>query len=124
MNLTIFLLITIFWCVAFFYSIYHEIFPISRSCAGRNHCGIVDWHSSGGDIHFNDMSSDEIIDRLRFDYFMFRDNDRSCANALNESHLAEYRILTTCGRVKTIGYITKDKVVFEGKTYYFPGERY
>lgn len=31
--------------------------------------------------------------------------------------MAEYRILLRGDKVKTIGYITKDKVVFEGKEY-------
>lgn len=47
----------------------------------------------------------------------------SCCNAKDKSHLVEYRILLRGDKVKTIGYIIKDKVVFEGKEYNFQNER-
>ena len=90
---------------------------------GINHCGIVTSNSSGGDIHFEDMTEDDVTTRLKNDYYVFRDWERQCINAEDPSHLAEYRYITKRGRVKTIGYITKDKVVFRGRTYIFPEER-
>jgi hypothetical protein len=50
---------------------------------------------------------------------LYRVLDYPCCNAEDKSHLAEYRILLRGDKVKTIGYITKDKVVFEGKEYNF-----
>lgn len=90
---------------------------------GLNHCGIVTSNSSGGDIHFMDMSEDEITTRLKSDYYVFRDWKRPCVNAKDPSHLVEYRYITKMGNVKTIGYITKDKVVFGGRTYIFSDEK-
>ena len=89
---------------------------------GRNHCAIVDFHSCGGDIHFDEMSDEEIYKLLEHDYFIYRVLDYPCVNAEDKSHLAEYRILLRGHKVKTIGYITKDKVVFEGKEYIFDKE--
>lgn len=89
---------------------------------GRNHCGIVCWNGSGDDIHFDEMNDEEIYEKLKNDYFIYREFDRSCCNAEDKSHLAEYRILLRGDKVKTIGYITKDKVVFEGKEYIFDKE--
>lgn len=85
---------------------------------GRNHCGIVTFHCSCGDIHFDEMSEEEIYNRLKFDYSVFHRFTRP----FNKSHLAEYRIFTKSGKVKIIGYITKDRVVFEGKEYIFDKE--
>lgn len=102
------------------YSISTDLWLIDKNDLGRNHCGIVTFNSSGGDIHFNDMTQEELAERLKFDYKLFSRFDRPCVNAEDPTHLAEYRIFTNRkGRVKTIGYITKDKVVFEGKEYYF-----
>ena len=89
---------------------------------GRNHCGIVCWNGCGGDIHFDEMTDEEIYEKLKNDYFLYREFERSCCNAEDKSHLAEYRILLRGDKVKTIGYITKDKVVFEGKEYIFDKE--
>ena len=39
---------------------------------------------------------------------------------MNHLHLAEFNIFIDENyTVKTIGYVTKDKVVFEGKEYHF-----
>ena len=90
---------------------------IPLSWVGRNHCGIVTFNGSGGDIHFDEMSPAEITKRLKDDYRVFHRWESP------DKRLAEYRIFTnTRGHVKTIGYITKDRVVFEGKTYFFPEE--
>ena len=80
---------------------------------------------NSGQIDVNDflnMNNEEIYMRLKSDYFLFRRFDCPCVNAEDKSHLAEYRIFTKLGKVKTIGYITKDKVVFEGKEYIFDKE--
>ncbi len=94
-------------------------FDFHKKYYDRNHCDIVDFHSCGGDIHFDEMSDEELYEKLKRDYFLYSDADCPCVNAEDESHLAEYRILLRGDKVKTIGYITKDKVVFEGKEYIF-----
>ena len=102
------------------YNMLSDFYPINKKDLGRNHCGIVNFNSSGGDIHFDDMTQEELIERLKSDYKLFSCVDRHCVNAEDPTHLAEYRIFTNRkGKVKTIGYITKDKVVFEGKEYHF-----
>lgn len=111
----------IFVGILFLYGLYlmSDDLGIHKKCDGRNHCSIVDFNSCSGDIHFNEMSEEEIYKRLKNDYFWYRVLDYPCVNAEDESHLAEYRILLGGNKVKTIGYITKDKVVFEGKEYNF-----
>lgn len=100
------------------YSVLPDFWFIDKNDLGRNHCGIVTFSSSGGDIHFDDMTQEELIERLKSDYKLFSHFNKPCDNT--KTHLAEYRIFTNRkGRVKTIGYITKDKVVFEGKKYHF-----
>ena len=91
---------------------------------GRNHSSLVTSNSSGGDIHFDEMNIDELTSFLRRDYLMLKNEVTQCVNALHPSHIAEYRCINKRGRVKVLGYITKDKVVFEGATYYFPKETY
>ena len=105
-----------------FYLMLDDDFDFHKKYYGRNHCDIVDFHSCGGDIHFDEMTDEEIYEKLKNDYFIYREFDRSCCNAEDKSHLAEYRILLRGHKVKTIGYITKDKVVFEGKEYIFDKE--
>lgn len=102
-----------------FYLMLDDDFDFHKKYYGRNHCDIVDFHSCGGDIHFDEMTDEEIYEKLKNDYFIYREFDRSCCNAEDKSHLVEYRILLRGHKVKTIGYITKDKVVFEGKEYNF-----
>lgn len=98
---------------------------IDKNSVGRNHCGIVTNFSSGGDIHFDEMSQKELLKQLKSDFRFCSNLESPCINAEHKSHLAEYRIFTNrIGKVKTIGYITKDKVVFEGKTYYFGREMF
>ena len=92
---------------------------VSRNDLGRGHCALVTYCSCGGDINFNSMSEMELLEFLERDYYNFRDS-----LTFEEDHTAEYRIFTNLkGHVKTIGYITADKVVFEGRTYYFPKEK-
>lgn len=98
---------------------------INKNSIGRNHCGIVTNFSSGGDIHFDEMNQKELLKQLESDFRFCSNLESPCINAAHKSHLAEYRIFTNrMGKVKTIGYITKDKVVFEGKTYYFGKETF
>ena len=105
-----------------FYLMLDDDFDFHKKYYGRNHCGIVCWNGCGGDIHFDEMTDEEIYEKLKNDYFIYREFDRSCCNAEDKSDLAEYRILLRGDKVKTIGYITKDKVVFEGKEYIFDKE--
>ncbi len=105
-----------------FYIMLDDDLDFHEKYYGRNHCGIVCWNGSGGDIHFDEMTDEEIYELLKHDYYLYRDLDYPCVNAKDESHLAEYRILLRGHKVKTIGYITKDKVVFEGKEYIFDKE--
>lgn len=104
----------------FYRSIEQDINCIDKDKVGRNHCGIVTSFSSGGDIHFDEMSQVELVKQLESDFQLHSVMEGPCINALHKSHLAEYRIFTNRrGKVKTIGYITKNRVVFEGKEYYF-----
>ena len=111
-----------FVSILFLYGLYlmlEDDLGLHKKYYGRNHCGIVYCNGGGGDIHFNEMTDEEIYEKLKNDYFIYREFNRSCCDAEEESHLAEYRILLRGDKVKTIGYITKDKVVFEGKEYNF-----
>ena len=64
------------------------------------------------------MTQEELVEQLKSDYELFSHFNEPCDNT--ETHLAEYRIfINRKGKVKTIGYITKDKVVFERKEYNF-----
>lgn len=80
--------------------------------------GLVTNSSSGGWSNFNELSYADLIGSLKSDYFVFRVSD-----PMSNGHCAEYReILKTwwSEKGKTIGYIDCDKVVFDGRTYYFP----
>lgn len=69
------------------------------------------------------MNQEELVKQLESDFRLHSVTEGPCINALDKSHIAEYRIFANRrGRVKTIGYITKNKVVFEGKSYYFKVE--
>ena len=124
--MTIFVIIFYtFVSVLVLYTLYlmlDDDFDFHKKHYGRNHCSIVDFNSCGGDIHFDEMSEEETYERLKNDYYWYRVLDCSCINAEDKSHLAEYRISLRGDKVKTIGYITKDKVVFEGKEYIFDKE--
>lgn len=108
---------------AFYKVLFYKPLDIGEDCFGRNHCGIVTCSSSFGDIHFDEMTDKEIYERLKHDYYWLRVLKFPCMNAKDESHIAEYRILTENYKPKTIGYITKDKVIFEGKEYIFDKEK-
>lgn len=95
-------------------------FPVSKNEAGPRHVGIVHSNGGGGDINYIDLPENKLMENLYEDYMVFHNWGKQCINAANSSHVVEYRYLTRRGRSKTIGYITKDKVVFNGKTYWFP----
>ena len=103
----------VFSIIFAFYKVISE--NIDENSFGRNHCGIVTFSSSGYDIHFDEMTDEEIYNRLKNDYYFFHHLNKPCY----KNHLAEYRIITKNYKVKTIGWITKNKVVFEGKEYKF-----
>lgn len=84
----------------------------------KRNIGLVTNSSSGSWSNFNELSYADLISSLKSDYFFFRVSD-----PMSNGHSAEYReILKTWQgeKVKTIGYIDWDKVVFDGRTYYFP----
>ena len=84
----------------------------------KRNIGIVTNSGSGCWSNFNEFSYADLINLLKIDYFFFR-----VSNPMSNGHSAEYReILKTWKgeKVKTVGYIDLDKVVFDGKTYYFP----
>lgn len=89
---------------------------ITKNDIGRNHCGLVTFNSSGGDIHFDEMNYVETIDCLKRTFWDLKDFP-----TYEDGHTGDFIIFTNkLGDVKTIGYTTSEKVVFEGKEYYFP----
>ena len=92
----------------------------SQCSIGRNHACVVFYAGCGGDVHFDEMNDKELLSLLKCEYDIYRYMPFPCINADDSSHLAEFRIFTNARHnVETIGYITKDKVVFEGREYYF-----
>lgn len=84
----------------------------------KRNIGLVTNSGSSGWSNFNELSYVDIINLLKIDYFYFRVSD-----PMSNGHIAEYReILKTWKgeKVKTVGYIDCDKVVFDGRIYYFP----
>lgn len=66
------------------------------------------------------MSRKELVKQFKSDFQVHSVMEGPCINAEDKSYIAEYRIFTNRrGKVKTTGYITKNKVVFEGRSYYF-----
>jgi hypothetical protein len=91
-----------------------------KNSIGRNHACVVFSHGCGGDIHFDEMNENEIYETLKNLYEEFSVMTLPCINASDDSHLAEIKIFVDENyTTKLIGYITKDKVVFEGKEYNF-----
>ena len=94
-----------------------------KNSIGRNHAFFVYSHGCGGDIHFDEMNENEIYETLKNFYEEFSVMSYPCINASDDSHLAEIKIFVDESYItKVIGYITKDKVVFEGKEYIFDKE--
>ena len=84
----------------------------------KTNIGLVTNSSSGRWSNFNELSYTDLIASLKSDYFFFRVFD-----PMSNGHCAEYReILKTWQgeKVKTVGYIDCGRVVFDGRTYYFP----
>lgn len=91
-----------------------------KNSIGRNHAFFVYSHGCGGDINFDEMNENEIYETLKKFYEEFSIMTYPCINASDDSHLAEIKIFVDESyTTKVIGYITKDKVVFEGKEYNF-----
>ena len=91
-----------------------------KNFIGRNHAFFVYSHGCGGDINFDEMNENEIYETLKKFYEEFSVMTYPCINASDDSHLAEIKIFVDESyTTKVIGYITKDKVVFEGKEYNF-----
>ena len=91
-----------------------------KNSIGRNHAFFVFSHGCGGDINFDEMNENEIYETLKNFYEEFSVMTYPCINASDDSHLAEIKIFVDENyTTKVIGYITKDKVVFEGKEYNF-----
>lgn len=94
-----------------------------KNSIGRNHAFFVFSHGCGGDINFDEMNENEIYETLKNLYEEFSVMTYPCINASDDSHLAEIKIFVDESyTTKVIGYITKDKVVFEGKEYIFDKE--
>lgn len=94
-----------------------------KNSIGRNHAFFVYSHGSGGDIHFDEMNENEIYETLKNLYEWLSVMTYPCINASDNSHLVEIKIFVDESyTTKVIGYITKDKVVFEGKEYIFDNE--
>ena len=91
-----------------------------KNSIGRNHAFFVLSHGCGGDIHFDEMNENEIYETLKNLYEWLSVMNYPCINASDDSHLVEIKIFVDESyTTKVIGYITKDKVVFEGKEYNF-----
>lgn len=94
-----------------------------KNSIGRNHAFFVYSHGCGGDIHFDEKNENEIYETLKSLYEEFSVMTLPCINASDDSHLAEIKIFVDESyTTEVIGYITKDKVVFEGKEYIFDKE--
>lgn len=94
-----------------------------KNSIGRNHAFFVLSHGCGGDIHFDEMNENEIYETLKNLYEWLSVMNYPCINASDDSHLVEIKIFVDESyTTKVIGYITKDKVVFEGKEYIFDKE--
>lgn len=91
-----------------------------KNSIGRNHAFYVFSHGCGGDIHFDEKNENEIYETLKSLYEEFSVMTFPCINASDDSHLAEIKIFVNENyKTKVIGYVTKNKVVFEGKSYSF-----
>lgn len=91
-----------------------------KDSIGRNHAFYVFSHGCGGDIHFDEKNENEIYETLKSLYEEFSVMTFPCINASDDSHLAEIKIFVNENyKTKVIGYVTKNKVVFEGKSYSF-----
>ena len=53
------------------YNILPDFWCINKKDLGRNHCAIVTFNSCGGNIHFDDMTQDELIEQLKLDIYPY-----------------------------------------------------
>lgn len=79
---------------------------------------IVSCQGSGGSYDFDALEGPTLIAFLKEAYFIYRNADTSIVYS---DRTAEFRIRRK-RRIETIGYVTRDKVVFKGREYYFPEE--
>lgn len=75
---------------------------------------IVSCQGSGGSYDFDALEGPTLISFLKEAYFIYKN-----ADIMYNDRTAEFRIERRKG-VETIGYVTRDKVVFKGREYYFP----
>ena len=75
---------------------------------------IVSCQGSGGSYDFDTLEGQTLINFLKEAYFIYKN-----ADIMYSDRTAEFRIGRRKG-VETIGYVTKDKVIFKGREYYFP----
>ncbi len=77
---------------------------------------IVSCQGSGGSYDFDALEGSALIGFLKRAYFIYRNEDTSI---MDDDRTAEFRIRRK-RHLETIGYVTRDKVVFKGREYYFP----
>lgn len=77
---------------------------------------IVSCQGSGGSYDFDALEGPTLVGFLKEAYFIYRN-----ADIMYNDRTAEFRTGRRKG-VETIGYVTRDKVVFKGREYYFPEE--
>lgn len=76
---------------------------------------IVSCQGSGGSYDYDALEGPALIRFLKSVYYVYKDADLVCGC----DRTAELRIRgKKC--IETIGYVTRDKVVFKGREYYFP----
>ena len=77
---------------------------------------IVSCQGSGGSYDFDALEGSALISFLKEAYFIYRNED---TDIMHNERTAEFRIRRK-RHIETIGYVTRDKVVFKGREYYFP----
>ena len=115
----LYIIITILFCQLLIFGISFFIIKHNKS---KETCSVITCSDVYHRFDLNKMNKCEKYEQLKKDYYRFRHLNKSCCKAHDESHVAEYRYINEFGNVKTIGYITKEKLVFEGKEYIFDKE--
>ena len=77
---------------------------------------IVSCQGAGGSYDFDALEGPTLINFLKEAYFIYR-----IADIMYNDCTAEFRTRRK-SHIETIGYVTRDKVVFKGREYYFPEE--
>lgn len=75
---------------------------------------IVSCQGSGGSYDFDALEGPALISFLKEAYFIYKN-----ADIMYNDRTAEFRIRRK-RHIETIGYVTRNKVVFKGREYYFP----